>query len=222
MMHPPLHTTILACALVASLPGEARSYEARIVHARGTVLQVGTPSVPIQTGSVIAAGSRIRTSQNAILVLETSEGARLKVKGDSEIEIGDGSHPGARLHRGGVFAKIPKLKGARPAYRIRARAAVMGVRGTEFYSGFGSKSSELWMCVREGEVEVITPRTPEKPVLVTAGLGVWIREEGPPPEAKPYEWTKQLNWNQDPDAGELEDRTRPATGYPNPIQYNYD
>jgi ferric-dicitrate binding protein FerR (iron transport regulator) len=226
MSRSHFRATALATGLAASLatwfPGSAWSYEGRVVHLQGEVRQVGPRTGEVHTGSVYPAGARIRTAPEAILIVETSEGARLKVKGDSEIEIGDGAHPGARLHRGGVFARIPKLKGLRPAYRIRSKAAVMGVRGTEFYTAYGSLDSEVWMCVREGEVEVQTEKPAANPVVVKAGEGVWIRPDGPPPEAKAYEWTRQLNWNQDPQAGALEDRTRPSSGYQNPIRYNYD
>jgi ferric-dicitrate binding protein FerR (iron transport regulator) len=203
--------TLLGLLLVT---GNAEAYEGRVILIQGDT----QPRV----GTVIPAGGRVRTSAGAVVILETTEGARLKLKGASEIEIGDGEHPGARLHRGGVFARIPKMKGPRPAFRIRSKAAVMGVRGTEFYTAYGKSDSEVWMCVREGEVEVDTLKPVKDPVLVKAGQGVWIRENGPPPEAKSFEWTKGLNWNQDPAAGDLVDQTRPGTGYGNPIRYNYD
>ena len=82
----------------------------------------------------------------------------------------------------------------------------MGVRGTEFFTAYSQdkkKSDDLWMCVNEGVVEIVTDKSSEK-VIVKEGQGVFINKGIKATAPKKYSWTKKLNWNLDPGNGELE------------------
>ena len=59
------------------------------------------------------------------------------------------------LDSGSLFSKFEsKVKSDQIKLEIKTKVAAMGVRGTYFFASYG-KSNDLWMCVKEGEVEVV-------------------------------------------------------------------
>jgi hypothetical protein len=216
-----LRLLLLLTVLASGSTAKAAPFEATLIHLKGKAIRAEKERIPLAEGDRIAPGERVRVLEGVAL-LKTSDGSVLKLLPKTEIEIGDPESPGARLHTGAVFTRVPQGKSGRIKFRIRTRAAVMGVRGTEFYTSYGKSEKEVWMCVNEGEVSVETLNAEKQTVPVHAGEGVWVKEGAPPPVAKPYEWTRKLNWNLDPEHGKLEDDTRPDGAYSNPLRVNYD
>ena len=70
----------------------------------------------------------------------------------------------------------------------------------------------VWLCVNDGTVEVAIAGTDDS-VLVNEGEGINILggKELTDPEA--YAWTKDLNWNTDPSAGNVKDETSLESAY---------
>jgi hypothetical protein len=67
-------------------------------------------------------------------------------------------------------------------------------------------AADIWLCVNDGTVEVMIPETGDS-ILVNEGEGINILGGRALTAPEAYEWTKDLNWNTDPDAGNVKDET---------------
>ena len=107
---------------------------------------------------------------------------------------------------------------------VKTETAVMGVRGTEFFIAYGRKIDEyrdVWVCVNTGSVEVRIPETRES-LIVEEGKGINIVGGTNLTTPQRYPWTRKLNWNLDPAAGQVEDRTDLDQAYSDLLDQDYD
>lgn len=175
-------------------------------------------------GQTLTQGETLRTGKDSAAILLMSDGSRIKLNPETELGIGSAEKGKTELalQSGAVFSKVAK-QGAQGRFLIRTKTATMGVRGTEFYTAYGKQSkagADVWMCVHEGKVEVEANSKDAKKVLVNQGEGVFVpvgKDVTPP---KKYGWTKTLNWNMNPDSGELIDRTH--IDYSDLLKQDYD
>jgi hypothetical protein len=190
---------------------------AELVYFSGAVTVEGKAGVK---GQKLSEGQTLRTGTEAAALVALDDGSRLKLNPESEVRL---DHFQATtelsLERGAVFSEVRKQTGSRQ-FLVRTKAAVMGVRGTKFFAGFGKEKgggADLWMCVNEGRVEV---QSPGKKVSVGAGEGVFVPAGKETTAPRPYAWTRGLNWNMQPEKGELIDRTH--IEYKDLLERNYD
>lgn len=203
--------------LAALLAVPAAAQRAKLVHVAGAVsIQPKSQGAMRagKAGDALADGDTLAAASGAAAVLELPDGSRLKLRESSRMKL---SLPGPKsklteitLVLGGLFAKVQRRPGAE--FRVRAAAAVAAVRGTEFFTLIGKQTPaghNVWLCVNEGQVEARSNEG-SKTVLVPQGKGVLLRPAADPGEPAVLEWTKGLNWNMDPKAGALQDKTAPA------------
>jgi ferric-dicitrate binding protein FerR (iron transport regulator) len=164
-------------------------------------------TAPGKAGAALAKGDVIRTGRDSAAMIRLADGSLVKLNTETALEVGQAERGTTELNlrSGAVFSKVAK-QGARDRFVIRTKTAVMGVRGTQFFTSSGA-DADVWMCVREGKVEVESQQDHKK-VLVKEGEGVFVPVGKGVTPPKPYAWTRGLNWNMDPSAGELIDRTR--------------
>lgn len=184
---------------------------ARLLHASPDVtIKSKAGARPGKSGDRLAKDEFVTTGEKAFAVIALPDGSRLKLRGSTRVVV---ALPGPKssatevfLSFGSVFAKVTKrLSGQK--FNLRTRSAVAAVRGTEFFTAYGkSKTPDLWVCVNEGAVELKTKKSKEG-MLVPAGMGVLIKGGLELTEPKVIAWTKGLNWNMDPEKGEIEDKT---------------
>ncbi len=153
----------------------------------------------------ISGGDTLVTGPKSLVILLMEDGAQLKLNEKSTLSVPARTQSSVTLTSGSVFSKIPKQKANRQ-FKVSTPTAVMGVRGTQFFTSYGmdkEREKDLWMCVNEGSVEV-TSKASKKKVLVLAGQGISMAGGSEVTAPKEYEWTKDLNWNLEPDKGALE------------------
>lgn len=177
-------------------------------------------------GDKLSSGDSLLAHENSAVVVTLDDQSLLKLSSNSEITLGGESKTITEVHlvQGGIFAKIRKRK---PGQRVlvKTRTAVMGVRGTEFFTSIGRKENgedpDVWMCVNEGQVEVTTAQSSQS-ALVNAGEGIFVNrgKEITPP--RPYSWTKSLNWNMDPKKGSIQNGNSLDSAYKNLVEQDYD
>lgn len=149
----------------------------------------------------------ISTKDDSMAIIKV-DNSTIKIRSNSEVVIKKYSYKGKKdlvsffLKRGEVFFKGKKNKDSR--YRVRTKMAVMGVRGTEFFTTYsGDKNKEVWMCVNEGQVKVNMivdgKLQKNKALLVNKGEGIFINSSKLP-KKRAYKWTRKLNWNMGKDA----------------------
>ena len=80
---------------------------------------------------------------------------------------------------------------------------------------------DIWLCVNEGTVEVAIVESDES-VLVEEGEGINIVGGNRLTKPRFYPWTQKLNWNSDPRAGEVSDRTDLDQAYSDLLDQDYD
>jgi ferric-dicitrate binding protein FerR (iron transport regulator) len=170
-------------------------------------------------GDSLKEGQSIRTGADSLVILSYANGTKLKLNALTKITTH--AQRGLDLIAGAVFAHVNKESHSH--FYVKTPTAVAGVRGTEFFTAYGSgkQASDGWLCVNEGEVEV-KPSEGTEPVLVKAGFGIVVEPGKKIEPPKKYDWTTHLNWNMDPSAGDVKDKTSMDSMYRNPLKHNYD
>lgn len=179
----------------------------------------GTDPVLLQKGMWVGKGAQLRGAPGALGIWVGSDGSRIKLQGESVLEVLDwGEVREFRLDRG--MAMFQVAPGPARSFRVRTRAAVMGVRGTQFFVSYAPSGSDEWMCVKEGEVEIASAKQEQSLTLVKAGQGV--RVEGSKVSApEKFGWTEKLNWEMDGGTSRLEENLLRGT-YDDVRVRNYD
>ncbi|MBL8992183.1 MAG: FecR domain-containing protein [Spirochaetia bacterium] len=222
---------LMAASLVAA---PLFAYESSVKIASGTVevLKDGKVVRKAATGEALTPGESVRTGKNSTAIVLLDGGTMIKLKESSEIRLTDLSGSAAEGNRktmlnllsGSVFSKVAKLK-QNEDFAITSASTVAGVRGTSFFMAFGKardnkKEADLWLCVNEGRVEVKGEKGDK--VSVKEGEGIIIPEGKKTTKPKAYAWTKNLNWNFDPEKGEVSDKTTMESMYKEPLEIHYD
>jgi hypothetical protein len=201
--------------------------DAVIVVAKGSVLAGPSDSlVAVKVGSHLREGDTVKVGEKSTAIIALSDSSKLKLNAISEVRLhlptSKNSKTWIDLVTGAVFAHVNRQKDEH--FEIRTPTAVAGVRGTEFfvaYSVGGKEEENSWMCVHEGSV-AITANDQTKPVVVNAGFGVSVKKGRSIPPPQRFEWTKTLNWNLDPNTGEIEDKTQIPSYQQELLKKNYD
>ena len=198
-----------------------QSSEAKLSFLVGEVQVIRGGSASKGTlGQIVLDSDSVRTGPKSLCIINLKDGSQLKLDADSEIYIQ--KQTDVLLNRGGAFAKIEKQKG--PQFKFRTKTSTMGVRGTEFFAALGkhsSKGEDVWLCVNEGVVDVASLAT-GKSVEVTKGLGVLVPAGKSPTPPQAYQWTKNLNWNMNPESGEVINKGSLDSAYRDLRDQNYD
>ncbi|TAL32984.1 MAG: hypothetical protein EPN93_15065 [Spirochaetes bacterium] len=214
---------LIAGLLTAALPAAA----AEVTFMIGSVdVERGGTWTGVATGTPLQEGDSIRTGAGSLAILALNDGSMLKLSENTVLRIdrsGAGANTELELTAGSVFSRIIK-KTAGEGFRLRAQTVVASVRGTEFFTAYGKtakNTSDIWLCVNEGSVEVTSAAGTGKE-LVTKGKGIFITGKGGITPPKEYKWTKELNWNMNPAAGTVKDATNILKAYGDLTDHNYD
>ncbi len=214
-----LLSLIMAAAFSSSL------YAASISFAVGkTEIKINKKWQPATIGQLSGAVTAVRTGGKSLAIISLNTVTVIKLKENTEIVFNtlDKNKISLFLKRGGVFSRIQKNAGNN--YSIRTSTATAAVRGTEFFMAYGEKGTrgrEVWLCVNEGNVAV-TAKSKVHPIMVAAGLGVYIDTDGDITPPRKFNWTKRLNWNTDPDKGSVKDNTNIIEVYRSFFNEDYD
>ncbi|MDA3957044.1 FecR family protein [Oceanispirochaeta sp.] len=159
-------------------------------------------------GMELDQGDVILTQKESLAILELEGGRVLKMRENSSLRLENLSrNTSLVLQKGSVFSRVDHIINGK--FEIRTESVVAGVRGTEFFVSFGKSvddAADIWLCVNDGTVEVMIPETGDS-ILVNEGEGINILGGRALTAPEAYEWTKDLNWNTDPDAGNVKDET---------------
>ena len=195
---------------------------AKVVHIVGEALAGdGQALLPIKAGEELPVGDTLQTGSGSWVIVDLGDAARIKVGDESTVTLRRlGSEISVELKKGRLYSDVQPKKVK--TFVVHTKSAVMGVRGTKFFAAAGDN---LWMCVKEGKVEVELYDKPIeglKRVLVPEGKGVFLRQGRSLTSPQSYAWTKEINWEMEPDAGEIIDLSRIRGGYIDLLRYDYD
>jgi ferric-dicitrate binding protein FerR (iron transport regulator) len=197
--------------------------DGRIVYLEGTVsIGRGDSLLAADFGSGLLQGDSVSTGRDSVAVIRTDRGGEIKLRENTVLRL-DKLQQETRVHltKGGIFSKITRLIGR--SYTVTTPSVAAGVRGTEFFIAYGrtiEENPDVWLCVNEGSVAVVA-HSGDK-VLVTEGEGVNILSGSRITEPRFFPWTKNLNWNTDPQAGAIRDTTDLEAAYSDLLDIDYD
>lgn len=164
-----------ASAMVATLHGSAE------------LLRAGTGKTePLQAGTALRNGDRIKTGADSNLTLQFADGSRLLVQSNSDVLMDSLSAWGTtgmvdtsvRLQSGRVDTRVKPARGPGSRYQIITPAAVAAVRGTDFRVSAETGKPVMRSEVTEGSVGV---GNTGKSTTVKAGFGL-VAEAGKVPD----------------------------------------
>ncbi len=183
----------------------------------------------VSKGKALLDGDKVIVGSKSLAVIKFDKKAVIKLTENSELiikKLNDKSESPTSLvlNAGAIFSKILiKADSGKRNFEVRAKSAVMGVRGTEFFTAYSQdkkQKNDLWMCVNEGLVEIVTDNQKGK-VEVKQGEGVFIKKGSETTSPKKYAWTKKLNWKLNPSEGDLENKAMDEM-YQDLLDQDYD
>jgi ferric-dicitrate binding protein FerR (iron transport regulator) len=202
----------------------ATGAEGRIVYLTGEVtVTSGGTTTSADIGTPVEPGDVVETGATATAIIDLGHGAEIKLRENTRTRIGPlEERVDVELERGGLFALIRRV--IQGGFSVNTDTVVAGVRGTQFFVAFGrtvENRPDVWLCVNEGEVNVEVPDSGQQTV-VREGEGINILDGVRLTDAQPYDWTRDLNWNMDPDRGEVFDDTDLDEAYTDLLDQDYD
>jgi ferric-dicitrate binding protein FerR (iron transport regulator) len=215
---------IAAGVFFLSISFSVYAVEGEVVYIDGFAwINRGVRTIDVDFGAEVLEQDIVETDAGSLVIIRLAKGRELKLRENTVLEINElDKNTTVELKQGSVFSKVSR--GFGEGFSVRTRSVVAGVRGTEFFIAYGKKidvNPDVWLCVREGEVEVSIPETGEA-VIVEEGKGINIVGGETLTKPQRYPWTLKLNWNMDPDTGELEDTTDLNQAYEDLLDQDYD
>jgi len=208
---------LVAAGQVGAVDGDiVYTYGEVVVHRRSSIL-------PAEIGMPVGQGDVIETGGRAMAVISLLDGAEMKLRENTTLSLDSlGRSVAVHLATGGVFSRVNKQ--IINSFSVKTETAVMGVRGTEFFVAYGrtiDRHPDIWVCVNTGSVEAAIIETQDT-LIVEEGEGINIVGGTSLTSPQRYPWTRKLNWNMDPAAGEIIDRTDLEQAYSDLLDQDYD
>ncbi len=154
-------------------------------------------SFRLGTDMLICNGDRYQTAANSVASLKLRDGSIITVGKDSDFAIND-----YHIYKGkpnnasfelvkGAFRSVTGFITKRPhRYEVKTALATIGIRGTDFWGGFGLTENGLDVVMLEGHgVYVIDPEG-NKVELDKPGLGTTVIAGQPPTAPKAWSAAK--------------------------------
>lgn len=224
MKIPFRNILILSLFGLLSAAGQAGAVDGDIVYTYGEVVVHRSSGIlPAEIGMPVGQGDVIETGGRAMAVISLLDGAEMKLRENTTLSLDSlGQRVSVHLATGSVFSRVNKqiISG----FSVKTETAVMGVRGTEFFVAYGrtiDRHPDIWVCVNTGSVEVAILETQDT-LIVEEGEGINIVGGTNLTSPQRYPWTRKLNWNMDPAAGEVIDRTDLEQAYSDLLDQDYD
>lgn len=224
MFRTPRFVLLLAVLFASVMSLTAQNGFIEYLEGEVTLQRGGNTFVP-NFGDELEQGDIVITGEDGLVIINIDDRGQVKLLPGTELVLdsiqGDIA---VELKSGAVFSRLHRLGGRK--FDLRAGSMVAGVRGTEFFTLFGKQvddERDVWLCVNEGAVGVSIPELdPESETLVKEGEGINILGGRTVTDPRFYEWTTELNWNMDPNAGPVTDGTRADALYDDLLDIDYD
>ncbi|HQO23542.1 MAG TPA: FecR family protein [Spirochaetota bacterium] len=164
---------------VSTASSEIQPNSAKIAFVVGSAEIIrGGKSEAAAVNSVIKSGETVRTSTGAMIVLQVSGSANIKVHENTEFvfdSIEESGKTSIDLKNGSLYSKLKKLSKDQ-SYEIKTMTFTAAVRGTEFLSTSSEKDSGI--KVLDGKVSLSAGESIEN--IADAGNGIKLNKSGKP------------------------------------------
>ncbi len=112
---------------------------------------------PLKVGDKVYPGQVIYTGPKSFIRLKFSDGIALQAGADSELHVYKkvGEATLVDLVKGSLLSHIRReAKSNKEKYRVKTREAIMGVRGTTFYTHVPTGKKPIFLCTCDGKLAV--------------------------------------------------------------------
>ena len=164
-------------ASTASSEVQPNSAKIAFVVGSAEIIRSGKSETAV-VNSVIKSGETVRTSTGAMIVLQVSGSANIKVHENTEFvfdSIDESGKTSIDLKNGSLYSKLKKLSKDQ-SYEIKTMTFTAAVRGTEFLSTSSEKDSGI--KVLDGKVSLSAGESVEN--IADAGNGIKFNKSGKP------------------------------------------
>ena len=158
-------------------------YPARVVAVNGDVVLLERAGQVLSSPRRLSAldsldkGDVIQTRSRAFVSLRFGDGTENVLPSNAKIQLQEATKGVARvvLLNGSIESRVTRQPNAkRNTFEIQLPAVTVGVRGTHFK--INTDSSQQWLSVESGLVQVQKRDTCESPLLIGAGQGVTLNQ----------------------------------------------
>lgn len=190
--------SILMLLLILAPVFQAQAVGGKVTHLKGILEFPGKRTfVPLKEGTKIPEGETLHLVKGKMATIELDDGTNLKMKMGTRIVFSKEKTPTIELKEGTLFTKmkpartesLDKSKLQTMKFTIKTRSAILDVHGTEFFASIEKKDG-LWICVRDGRVEVAKIEAEEKTTTVNAGEGILVEASKPIEKPHACKWPK--------------------------------
>ena len=197
----------------------------QVIYTKGIVKINDTVA---KKGSSFDVGARFQVAGKSLAIVKLPEGSKVKISENTSLVIKNFKSKLkptlVQITKGDAFFKVlkSKLVDKKEKFVVKNKFTSMGVRGTSFFVSSGvSKSNDLWMCVEEGIVAVKN-KADKKLQLVKGGEGIVSKKGEKTSKPRPLAWTKKLNWNMNPESGNVKNEVSIQEAYTDLLDQDYD
>lgn len=157
--------------------------------------------VQIEKGEEIFEGDELKTDKNSYAVLRLNDNSVIKVEPESSFiiekfaPIVENKSFGVTetiLKKGRAFFQVPN-QDKQEVLKIKTSDVSFAVRGTNFL--VDTEKEDVWLGVKEGEVEVVDPRDKNKKEVVLPGEGMKVEKGRKFTKPKRYSWLQKVRFN---------------------------
>lgn len=178
----------------------------QVFFSKGKVVSIdgeGTQK-KVKKGDYLVEGEILKTAEKSFAILKIGKHSTHRVEENSEIIIEQLPYmyeDSSELEQGGrfflklgtIFSEIYK-KADNDSFEIKTKNTTMGVRGTKLMASIDSDSTDTWLSVSEGTVEV-SNNTSSARDIVEKDQSMIIEKDKNFTKQKRYEWQRNLKWN---------------------------
>lgn len=193
-MHKEHAIYFLGCLLFVSTETEAICNVGVVTQVSGQAQMIrNARNFRLGTDMKICIGDRFTTDADSVAKLKLRDGSVITIGKDSEFVITDyhifKDQPNQAEFElvKGAFRSITGFITQRPhRYEVKTAVATIGIRGTDFWGGFGLTESGLDVIMLEGHGVYVRDAQGQQVELDTPGLGTTVLPAQPP--VPPKRW----------------------------------
>lgn len=177
-----------------------------IYFSKGKVVSIDSDGneKSLTKGDYLSEGEILKTGENSFVILKIGSHSTHRVEESSEIiveqlpykyEDSEELQQGGRffLKLGTIFSEIFQ-KTDNESFEVKTLNTTMGVRGTKLMASIDGESSDTWLTVNEGIVEVKNNISNDQDIVIKDQSMVIEKDKNFTRQQK-YEWQKNLKWN---------------------------
>ena len=190
--------------MINAVEGFAKDIE--VIHVTGVVNKIDSAKIKtkIEKGMWLQEADTIITDIDSTVILKIPGHSLHKIESDSKIKIQQLPYQfeksqlleqGASffLEKGTILSDILEESDI-VSMQISTKFTRMHVRGTTLMVTSDTKTDDVWLSVKSGEVEVKNDKSTHHDVVIS-GQTLTIEQDRRFTKIQEYNWIKQINWN---------------------------